>query len=357
MVIYQKGKTPFILRFLTVFISPGTWILSGFGAVIFYLAGTEKPPMSTGMYIVAGIVALLVYGIVHAHWVEVATKLVLIEIVPSGLRIQQLKYDTLHEVIIEATQLDLAATRYRYTRRNQNTRRCTLTISNRDETHSFTVRGDEEFIGQMLEKISEQKVIELRANENDFITRYKENVNSVSTKVANVIVYGVRTALVVGILIGGYTAYQSYVEGGFMSELVGAIRHYQNEEPTAENNSDAYQSLVDFPRKWFPLFESEDGLVRQQLCGSESYIEIMEINGINQWIEQGYQDRWVTAIVDFTNDSESKYILTLQLENDETRQVTILISDNDNKIYTIDDKPYTPNPDSFLIKNDTEECL
>ncbi|MBP9924519.1 MAG: hypothetical protein KBF45_00905 [Cyclobacteriaceae bacterium] len=356
MVIYQKGKTPFILRFLTVFISPGTWILSGFGAVIFYLAGTEKPPMSTGMYIVAGIVALLVYGIVHAHWVEVATKLVLIEIVPSGLRIQQLKYDTLHEVIIEAAQFDLAATRYRYTRRNQNTRRCTLTISNKDETHSFTVRGDEEFIGQMLEKISEQKVIELRANENDFITRYKENINSVSTKVANVIVYGVRTALVVGILIGGYMAYKSYVEGGFMSELVGAIRHYQNEEPTAENNN-VYQSLVDFPRKWFPLYESEGGLVRQQLCGSEAHIEIFERDGHDIWSEHGYQDLLERPITDFVIDAEGKYILTVQSEGGGTSQITILVVDPEKMVYSIDEKTYTPNPDSFMIENDTEECL
>ncbi|MBX2943137.1 MAG: hypothetical protein KF860_12405 [Cyclobacteriaceae bacterium] len=356
MVIYQKGKTPFILRFLTVFISPGTWILSGFGAVIFYFAGTEKPPMSTGMYIVAGIVALLVYGIMHAHWVEAATKLVLIEIVPSGLRIQQLKYDTLHEVIIEATQLDLAATRYRYTRRNQNTQ-CTLIISNKDETHSFTVWGDEELIGQMLEKISEQKVIELLANENDFITRYKENVNSVSTKVANVIVYGVRTALVVGIVIGGYTAYQSYVEGGFMSELVNAIRHYQNEDATSENNSEAYQSLVDFPRKWFPLFESEDGLVRQQLCGSEAHIEIFERDGGDIWSEHGYQDMLEGAIVDFITEGDGKYILTIQLERGNRRQITILTVDQDNEIYTIDEKTYTSNPDSFVIENDTEECL
>lgn len=356
MVIYQKGSAPFILRFLPVFISPATWILSGFGAGLFYLAGTEKPPMSYGMYFVAGLVALLVYSIVRSHWVETSTKLVLIEIIPSGLRIQQVKYDTVHEVIIEAAQLDLAAFRYRYTRRNSNTQ-CSLTISDKEETHSFTVEGDEELIGQMLEKISEQKTIELRANENDFLKRYQKYKNSLGAKVSNVVWYGIQVAVVVVICIAGYAAYQNYAEGGYISELVKAIHAYQNDEPYVENNGDRDQLFAEFPKKWFPLFESDGGLVRQQLCGSETYIEIIERDGMRLWIEQGYQDRWETTIFDFARDGESKYVFAIQLENDTTRQVTILISDKDNKIYTIDDKYYTPSPESFVIKNDTEECL
>lgn len=355
MVIYQRGKTPFLFRFLKVFINVGFWVLLALGTVLFYFAGTEEPPISYGMYFVVGILALLVYLVLHSTWTDSITKIVLIEIVPTGLRIQQLKYDTLHEVIIEAHQLNLEASTS-YNRKNVRSRH-TLRISDKDETHSFLVMGDEELIGRMLEKISEQKTIELRANENDFILRYQKNINSLLTKTTNLIVYGVRVAIVVGVVLAGYNTYKSYTEGGYISELVSAIRAYQNEEPYIENNNDANQSLVQFPKKWFPLFESEEGLIRQQLCSTEAYIEIIERDGGYIWSVQGYQDLWEGAIEGFASDSESKHILTVQLEGSDTRQITILVIDNEKYIYSIDDKIYTPTPDSFVVKNNTDECL
>ncbi len=357
MVIYQKGKTPFLFRFLKVSINVGFWVLLALGTVLFYFAGTEEPPISYGMYFVVGILALLVYLVLHSTWTDSITKIVLIEIVPTGLRIQQLKYDTLHEVIIEAGKLIVEVNTYNPNRKRKWNAWYNLKISDKDETHSFSVLGDEESIGQILDRISEQKVIELRANENDFIKKYKKNINSLLTKTTNLIVYGVRVAIVVGVVLAGYNAYKSYTEGGYISELVSAIRAYQNDEPYIENNNDANQSLVQFPKKWFPLFESEDGLIRQQLCGTEAYIEIIERDGGYIWSEQGYQDLWEGAIDGFVRDSESKYILTVQPEGGDTRQITILVVDNGNKVYSIDDKIYTPSPDSFVIKNNTDECL
>ncbi len=357
MVIYKKAKTPFLFRFLKVLVNPGFWVLLAFGTVLFYFAGSEKPPISYGMYFVVGILALLVYLIFHSTWTDSISKIVLIEIVPTGLRIQQLKYDTLHEVIIEAGKLIVEVNTYNPNRKRKWNAWYNLKISDKDETHSFSVLGDEESIGQILDKISEQKVIELRANENDFIKKYKKNINSLSAKIFNVIVYGVRVAVLVAVVIAGYNAYRSYEEGGYISELVSALHAFQNNEPHIENSDVANQSLADFPKKWFPLFESEGGLIRQQLCGTEAFIEIIERDGGYIWREQGYQDLWEGAIADFVKDSETKYLFTVQIEGGDTRQIVILIVDRDNKVYNIDDKTYTPSPDSFVVKNNTEECL
>ncbi|MGB4973263.1 MAG: hypothetical protein WBO32_11435 [Cyclobacteriaceae bacterium] len=340
---------------MTVFISPGTWILSGFGAGLFYLAGIEKPPMSYGMYFVVGILALFVYIILYSHWIIASTKLVLIEIVPSGLRIQQLKYDTLDEVIIEAAQLELEAIT-RYNRRNVRSR-YELKISDKNETHSFSVLGDEELIGQMLEKIRDQKAVGLCTNENDFIIRYKKNINSVGTRIVNLMAYGVWASVAVGIVLTGNSAYRSYADGGYMSEWGKVFREYENQQPYADSNSDMNQSLAGFPKKWFPLFESYRGLVRQQICNIESTISLIDDDGNVVWKEEGPLNEWEGVVTDFVKVGERSYELTVQYGKTDYRKIEIVGIETDQRIYTIDGQKFTHEPDSFTVKNDTEKCL
>lgn len=356
MVIYQRAKTPFIFRFLKVFVNLGFWTLLAFGAVLFYFAGTEKPPMSYGMYFVVGILALFTYLMLHSVWVDSIDKIVLIEIVPTGLRIQQLKFDTVHEVTIEAGKLNVEVGTYNERRKRKWRSWYELKLSDKGEEHLFSLHEREAVICRILEEINEQNSVELRANENDFIKKHKHSVNSLVGRTMMLLVYGLRIVILIGVITAGYLAYQNYKNGGYMFELVSAIRTLSN-EPLATDNLATYANLSEFPKKWFPLFESESGLIRHQFCSTEASIEIIERDGGYIWRELGFQDLWEVAIVNFVNESEGRYILTVQLEGGDTRQMTIVIVENDNIVYTIDDRLHTPNPNAFVISNSTDECL
>lgn len=110
--------------------------------------------------------------------------------------------------------------------------------------------------------------------------------------------------------------------------------------------------------KWFPLQEFEGKLKRMQVCGSESFIEIVRIDQPT-WREQGLQDAWeatIESVMPRRDETGEGYSITLLLSNGNKRVVEFLRNQALESTYIMDGRVYTSQPDKFEIVNSTEDC-
>lgn len=569
MILYQKSKTPFILRLLPVLFHPGMLLVIGVMVALGYFAWHETSSIVIGIYISMAVVALILWFGYSALLSRIIHKIILIEIVPSGLHIQQLTFNQLIDVVIPAADLVVEATTYQP--RRGGTNRYSLMLSNTNKPESvFLLYEEFRVIGELLEKIEAQNQFDLKANEKDFILRFKEFKNwsksgwskLVSTlfwvvpllylsylgyqwrdylkslyksfyamnspyvanwevpntsgkkiylvfrtdsslyetafqqdgrwkitndESQNLLLYNADNqfksfkilsvndslltleggivfrkadninnselsdfAKVTGILDHslplptpkaiqeewlkksipewqpemqpsqllfhsgdllvyllqnvdgsvGYAAafnsqtqtlmsYEKFFHGEGCSHAFSQIKqgefdliqHIQQceegdadttyfqfdkkgkaksvEVHTATNTLLSNESFKNFPKKWFPLFDGANGVERQQLCGAEGAIEILENSGKFFWRESGFHDVWEGVLMEFNAGQGEGYLYKLKVQTDDSDVREILILENLNEsgaVVTIDGKPYTHKPELFSVNNNTKEC-
>jgi hypothetical protein len=129
------------------------------------------------MYIAIVVMVLLISFVYYHLIVQIIKRIVLIEIVPSGLRIDRMKYDQHEVVIIPAKELDVEIETYRGRKRHRTS--YWIHIRHKGDVEQiFSMREDPTVIGNILDGIEQQKLISLRAKEKDFLDEMKRPTSS-----------------------------------------------------------------------------------------------------------------------------------------------------------------------------------
>jgi len=179
MILYQKSRTPYIIR---TFFSGWTILGLVFTAavvVIAYFAVQAPWPRTFGIWLLAAFVALIPFAIFRGMLKTKVKKIVLIEIITNALKVHEMKYDEVEETIIPAQDLQIDI--FAHVRRDSSgsvllktNLSYRLEIRGKDiEKPPFVIYDSKQVLAEMLEKIEESKIVQLKLNEKDFLNGYR----------------------------------------------------------------------------------------------------------------------------------------------------------------------------------------
>jgi hypothetical protein len=179
MIIYQKSSTPYLIRTFFSGLTILGLIFIAAVVVIAYFAVQAPWPRTFGIWLLAAFAALIPYAIFRGMMKSNVKKIVLIEIIPNALKVHELKYDEVEETIIPAQdlQIDIIA-HVRHDSRGSVLLKTNLTyrleILGKDiNKPPFVITDSNRVLAEMLEKLEESQIIQLKLNEKDFLNSYR----------------------------------------------------------------------------------------------------------------------------------------------------------------------------------------
>jgi hypothetical protein len=179
MILYQKSRTPYIIRTFFSGLAILCLIFAAATVVVAYFALKAHWPQAFGMWLLTAFAAIIPAAIFKGMLKEGAKKIVLVEIIPNALRILELNKDEEEETIIPSHDLQIDIITHKISsehRRGFSNSRVSyhLEILGKDnEKPPFRIYESTKGLVEMLEKIEAAKIVTLKINEKELIDGYR----------------------------------------------------------------------------------------------------------------------------------------------------------------------------------------
>lgn len=364
MIVYQRSHRLYLVRALLLLLQPGMFILTDGIVLLVYLAlrGAYEQKIVIAMWLGVAVLVIIFMLSVYTLIKSAVTEIVKMEIVPSGFSVQQLRYDILEDTVIPLQELGIEIFSHEHRSKNKQTH---ISYSLRiyigsSEKAAFAIGGSVQELGEILEKIEDQKLIPLKENELAFLAQYKRFKGSLIRPLSNALRKLTIAATVIMIVVVGYDTLFGGLKiierfGGFSME---AASEQSEQTVVAPVNWRAAEFFLNFPKKLYPVFTLGEGLERHQVCGVEEYVVMEEVDGKWFWRQHNYRDTWEAEIT-MANQEYGDYLrLYLQLPNGEAREYPFGKDQTFENVYLLktSQQLYTSMPEKYVVYNADDEC-
>lgn len=179
MILYQKSRTPYIIRTFFSGLAILCLIFVAATLVIAYFAVQAAWPRAFGIWLLAAFAALIPFAIFRGMLKTNVRKIVLVEIIPNALRILELNKNEEEETIIPSHNLQIdilthiSSSQLRSGLMNRQASYHLEILGKDNEKPPLRIYDSKKMLVEMLEKIEESKIISLKLNEKDLINSYR----------------------------------------------------------------------------------------------------------------------------------------------------------------------------------------